>query len=92
MKKNLDIANRLCQSSGPSLNRASTVLTFELVKNKIYGVTVQMKVTQHFFLVGSTSLVVNFPPKQRILLSRTTAIKTNEQHFSLSLFVTLYER
>ena len=55
MKKNLDIANRLCQSSGPSLNRASTVLTFELVKNKIYGVTVQMKVTQHFFLVEKFS-------------------------------------
>ena len=92
MKKNLDITNKLCQSSGPSLNRASTVLTFELVKKIIYGVTVQMKVTQHFFLVGSTSLVVNFPPKHRIPLSRTIAIKNNEQHFSVNFFVTLDER
>ena len=92
MKKNRDIANKLCQSSGPSLNRASTVLTFELVKKKNNGVNVQMKVTQHFSLVGSTSMVVNFPPKHRIPLSRITVIKTNEQHFSVNLFVTLYER
>ena len=58
MKKNLDIANKFCQSSGPSLNRGSTVLTN--FRKTFYGVTVQMKATQHFFLVGSTSLVLNF--------------------------------
>ena len=84
-------SKQLCQSSGPLLNRASTVLTFECLK-KNYGVTFQIKVTQHFFLVGSTSLVLNFPPKHRKPLSWTVAIKTNEQHFSVNPFVTLYER
>ena len=51
-----------------------------------------MKVTQHFFLVGSTSLVLNFPPKHRKPLSWTVAIETNEQHFTVNPFVTLYER
>ena len=42
MKKNLDIANKFCQSLGPSLYRGSTVYCFQLPKLNKYCLRIEL--------------------------------------------------